>query len=178
MREEVIPLYAQAVISLNFDGEIKEVLIFDYLDPELYYFNLKRDKTKFEKEKMSLWKRMQGFIDKETAFLNGEEVFSVIEQVEIGFRGRKETPFILFLISTLAPLKEGENIYEVFYENETLDYDVFSIWFFPLRTEITEVISNLKHFTEKNFLIFHGRKGTELEGYEKICFNIKKEGFC
>ncbi len=174
MNEEIEPIYATSYTSLSREGEVKEILIYDYWDPEEYYFNLSQDKKSLNKEIERVWKNLQEYINSEKTTVNDEPLETTVEYANIGFRGNEKQPYIYFLMFSEARFRAGENTYEVKYEREELEYDALSIWSFPAGSKVIEAESDLRYVISGNYLIFTGRKGDVLSGHEKICFLLPK----
>jgi len=172
---EVRPVYAQATFFVGL-GYIAYYLIFDYVDPLGYYDAVLRNERLFDEEVGKLWANMQSFLDEEEVVVNGERVRPRVVMIDIGFRGSKKRPFIVFAIRFRAPVRPGLNVYENRYEPEVAEYDYAAYWIFPPGTKVLEVDMGSGgeswDIVGKNIVAIYGRKGKRSGGYEKIVFEI------
>jgi len=171
--EDITPVYAQGFYIVS-RGVVNMVIIFDYVDRGQYYHSLlRRGGDALAREISTVWENMQRFMDEEIVRINGERVRPVIHDVYIGLRGAPTRPYITFLGSFPAPLREGENLYENYYEEEVADYDYEAVWVFPQGVEVLEW-----HFggevetPEPNILRVRVAKGTNVGGREYIKFRL------
>ncbi len=173
--KEVKPVYAQGLFFVGF-GYISYYLVFDYHDPLGYYEAVVRDPRLFDSEVAKLWANMQGFLDEEEVVVNGERVRPRVVMIDIGFRGSKRRPFIVFAIRFRAPIKPGRNVYENRYEPEVPEYDYVAYWVFPPGTRVLEVDmgggGEEWDVVGKNIVAIYGRKGRKTGGYERIVFDM------
>jgi len=172
--EDVVPVYAQGFYVVN-PGVVNMIIIFDYLDRGQYYAKLlKRGGEELAREVSTVWENMQKFMDEEIVKINGQRVRPVIREVYIALRGNPTRPYITFLGDFPAPLREGENLYENYYEEETAEYDYEAVWILPHGAEVLEW-----HFggevetPEPNILRVAVAKGTHVGGREYIKFRWK-----
>ena len=178
---EVTPVYAQGLFFVGL-GYISYYLVFDYHDPLGYYDAVVRNPRLLEEEVGKLWANMQSFLDEEEVVVNGERVRPRVVMIDIGFRGSRKRPFIVFAIRFRAPIKPGMNVYENRYEPEVAEYDYVAYWIFPPETKVLEVDMGRGgeewDIVGKNIVAIYGRKGRKTGGYEKIVFEMPSyEGF-
>ncbi|MEM1645950.1 MAG: hypothetical protein QXL96_08830 [Ignisphaera sp.] len=179
--KHVEPVYAQGFFYVSL-GYISYYLVFDYNDPYGYYETVLRDEKLFNDEVSKLWANMQSFLDDEQVVVNNVKVKPRIVMIDIGFRGSKRRPTIVFCIRFKAPIKIGLNIYENRYEPEVVEYDYVAYWVFPPSSRILKVDMGSGgeewDIVSKNILVIYGYKGRKTGGYEYIEFEIKdKYGF-
>lgn len=172
--EEIKPVYAQGFYIMNV-GVTNMVIIFDYVDRGQYYYRLLRQGgEELSRELSTLWDNMQKFMDEEIVRINGERVRPVVVDVYVGLRGAPTRPFIVFLGYFPSPLREGENVYENYYEEEVAEYDYEAVWVLPRGAEILEWYFNGSVETpEPNILRVYVEKGTRVGGREGIKFKLK-----
>ncbi len=175
---QVEPIYAQGFFFVGI-GYIAYYLVFDYHDPLGYYDAVLRDEKLFEQEIGKLWANMQSFLDEEEVVVNGVRVRPRVVLIDIGFRGSRKRPFIIFGIRFRAPIKPGLNVYENRYEPEVAEYDYVAYWIFPPGTRVLEVDMGRGgedwDVVGKNIVAIYGRKGRRTGGYEKIVFELPHE---
>ncbi len=171
---EPIPLYAQGFFHLRADGLVDQIVVFDYYDPGNYYYKLMKDFTKLDKELERLRNNMQYFLDQERVLINGEDTNPRVKHVEIGFRGRKDLAYIMFIINFSGKIFEGINTYENIYEEEEAEYDYTVYWLFPVNAKVIEADVGVKYkvYNEGRILYFKVPKGTRVGGYERIVFEV------
>lgn len=174
MSEEVKPIYAQAFFNVS-KGFIVYYLLFDYIDPKLYYHNLIKDEAKFEEEMNRVYYNMQNFLNQERIRVNGHKCEANVLMVDLGFRGSHDRPYLVFLIGFEIMLKEGLNVYENEYEPEIIEYDYVAYWNFPSNCKIKEVEMKEEYeIVNDRILVIYGRKGKYSSGYEMISFFMKE----
>jgi len=157
---------------------ISYYLVFDYNDPYGYYDIVLRDEKLFNEEVSRLWANMQSFLDDEQVVVNSIRVRPKVNMIDIGFRGSKKKPYIVFCIRFRAPIKIGLNIYENKYEPEIVEYDYVAYWVFPPGSRIIKVDMGFGDeewdIVGKNILAIYGYRGKRTGGYEHIEFEIKE----
>jgi len=173
--KEVTPVYGQGLFFVGL-GYIAYYLIFDYYDPLGYYDTILRNEQLFNEEISKLWANMQSFLDEEEVIVNGVRVRPRIVMIDLGFRGSKKRPFIVFTIRFRAPIRIGKNVYENRYSSEVAEYDYVAYWIFPPGTKVLEVDMGKGDeewdVVGKNIVAIYGKKGKRTGGYEKIVFEI------
>ncbi len=171
---EPTPLYAMGFFVMHETGLVDQVIIFDYYDPDHYYYELSKKPKELEKEKALLMENMQYYLDQEKVLINGEEAPPQVTHVEIGFRGRPELPYIIFLIEFRGELKKGLNSYVNIYEEETAEYDYMVTWLFPENARVIRAELGVPYNIESGgrSLVFKVKKGTRVGGREAIYFKI------
>lgn len=175
--KHVEPVYAQGFfyVSLNY---ISYYLVFDYHDPYGYYDTVLRNEKLFNEEVAKLWANMQSFLDEEQVIVNNVRVRPRVSMIDIGFRGSRRRPYIVFCIRFKAPIKIGVNVYENKYEAEVVEYDYVAYWVFPPGSRIIKVDMGSGDeewdIIGKNILAIYGYRGKRTGGYEYIEFEIKE----
>lgn len=171
----VEPLYAQGFFYVSI-GYISYYLVFDYSDPYEYYNTILKNKKLFDEETSRLWANMQSFLDEEQVLVNGVRVYPRVVMIDIGLRGSRKRPTIIFCIRFKAPVKYGVNIYENRYEAEVIEYDYVAYWVFPPSSRILRVDMGQGDeewdIVSKNILAIYGYRGRKTGGYEYIEFEI------
>lgn len=175
--KHVRPLYGQGFfyVSTNY---ISYYLVFDYDDPYGYYEAILKDRRLFDEEVSKLWANMQNLLNEEQVVINSIRVFPKVIMIDIGFRGSRRRPYIVFCIRFRAPIKIGVNVYENRYQSEVVEYDYVAYWVFPPGSRILKVDmgqgGEMWDIVSKNVLAIYGFKGRTTGGYEYIEFEITK----
>jgi len=172
--EEVFPIYAQGFFVVCRGGLFHQILVFDYYDPGHYYMDLLSKPELFEGELERLGLNMQRYLDEEEIYINGKPSKPQVESVDVTFRGTPVRPSVVFTITFRGKLHRGRNVYEEYYEAETLEYDYEAYWLFPPGVKVLEVKVDTKYeiLEPGNRLIIWGGKGEKVSGYEMIAFKI------
>ncbi|MEL9908195.1 MAG: hypothetical protein QXP97_00160 [Desulfurococcus sp.] len=168
------PLYGMGFFHVLKSGWINEVVIFDYHDPDHYYHGLTSDELVEEKE--ALAKNMQFYLDMEEVKLNGKPCFPRVIDVDIGFRGSIEYPYIVFIIVFKGELKPGVNVFEDIYEEETVEYGYRVYWMLPETGRFIEADLGVPYTITGGgrLLVFNVEPGVKVRGYEKIVFEVER----
>ncbi|ADV65229.1 hypothetical protein Desmu_0926 [Desulfurococcus mucosus DSM 2162] len=155
-------------------GWIDETVVFDYYDPDHYYASLTRDELLEEKE--ALARNMQFYLDLEDVRLNGKPCFPRVLDVDVGFRGSMDHPYVVFTIVFKGELVEGVNVFEDRYEEEVAEYGYRVYWILPPTGRFTEVDVGVPYMLSANnrILVFTVDAGVRVRGYERIVFEIEK----
>ncbi len=174
MSKEPEPIYAQGYFIVHRIGLFNQIVIFDYYDPDQYYWGVLRNASRLKREQETLMKNMQYFLDQEKVLINGVETKPVVKNVEIGIRGKPTLSYIVFYIEFEGELVKGLNIYENLYEEEVSEYDYVVYWIFPWNIRVVEADVGVQYsvLNDGRLLIFHVPKGTRVGGYEKIVFEV------
>lgn len=173
--KQIEPMYGQGLFFVGWNY-IAYYLVFDYHDPLGYYDTILRNERLFNEEVNKLWVNMQSFLDEEEVVINGVRVRPRVVMIDIGFRGSKRRPYIVFAIRFRAPIKLGRNVYENRYESEIAEYDYVAYWIFPPGSKVLEV--NMGQGDEewdivgKNIVVIYGYRGKRTGGYERIVFEM------
>jgi hypothetical protein len=171
--DTVVPIYAQTFFCGSREGIIKQILQFDYHDPECFYKNLELNERELDSELSKIGTNMQLFLDEEINKINGEIVKPEVKLIDLGFRGDIDTmPYITFLIEFSGKFNKGLNEYISITPEEKLDYNCRSIWSFIEDTRIIKVKSAMNYEILENNIIFWADKGKTLGGEELIRFII------
>ncbi|ABN69539.1 conserved hypothetical protein [Staphylothermus marinus F1] len=176
MSDNITPLYAHGYFYMHETGLVDQVIVFDYWDPDRYYWKLLSKPMKLEEERMFLANNMQYYLDQEKVLINGVEAPPKVVDVEIGVRGKPEIAYIVFLIEFKGELKEGLNIYENIYEEEEAEYEYIVYWFMPENARIVKAELGVPYRVEPNgrVLFFRVKPGTRVGGREAIYFEVKQ----
>ncbi len=168
------PIHAQGFFSVSRRGDINQIIIYDYYDPDYYYLRLAHRPIEYEKEITRLASNMQYFLDQEEIIVNGQRVRPIVKTVSIEHRGVAEIAYITFIVYFKGKFRKGLNTYENKYEAETAEYDYEVYWIFPPRSRIVEVdiAADYEVLGDNNILLFWVRKGDRINGYEKIVFEL------
>ena len=165
------PINGYGFFVVSESGVFTHVIIFEYLDKELQYYNLIKDEVRRAEELAILRENMQEFLNEEEVLINGERSYMRVEDVEVGFAGNKHLPYIQYIVRFLGSLKKGVNVYEDRYSPERTTYRYSVAWLFPPGTEVLEVKLGTKSVIKKGHILYvEVPKGTYLNGHEKIVF--------
>ncbi len=168
------PIHAQGFFNVSRRGDINQVIVYDYYDPDYYYLRLTHRPIDYEKEIARLASNMQYFLDQEEIIINGQRVHPTVKTVSIEHRGIAEIAYITFIIYFKGKFRKGLNTYENKYEAEIAEYDYEVYWIFPPRSRVVEVdiSADYEVLGDNNVLLFWVRKGDVINGYEKIVFEL------
>ncbi len=179
MSEEVVPVYAEGIHVFDLTGNVWLVLIFEYRDPKMYYYNLlKTNMEALFEELETIMNNMQKFLDEEIIKINNERARPQVKDIILGFRGSYHRPYIEFYINFRGPIKPGINRYDNFYEEETAEYDYEILWIFPegVRVRSYHIAGDGRVLgTTDNILVVHVKKGTKVGRHEWIEFEVPEE---
>ncbi len=170
--KEPQPVYAEGFFHLRRTGLVDQVVVFDYYDPDRYYYRVLRHKLRLKQEKENLMNNMQYYLDMERVLINGKDANPRVIHVDIGLRGKPENPYIVFLIEFKGELVRGLNTYENIYEEEVAEYPYTVYWIFPEDSAPVEAEVGVPYRIAGRILYFHVPRGTHVGGYEKIVFEI------
>ncbi len=168
------PIHGHAFFTLDYAGGFAQLLIFDYYDPEKFYYGLLRDEDEYDSAMDGLLASMNELLRTEEIWVNSVRVYPEALTVNLDFRGEAEKPTISFYIEFKGKLNPGaENVYECRYEPGPAEYDYEVYWFFPAGSRIVEVVTDTDYEVYgERFLVFWARKGDQYGGYEKIEFTL------
>ncbi len=174
MSSAVRPLYGQGTFVVCENGYVTQEVIFDYIDKELYYWNLLGNEDKLNEELNRVANNMQSFIDEEIVKINGRKVYPKVSWVDLGFRGSENRPYIVFYINFKGDLRRGVNIYENIYEPEHVEYDYTVTWVFTGSLKVLGAYLGVEYdiLADGKILTFSTYKGFNTPGYEKIEFRL------
>jgi len=173
VNDNVRPLFAQTFFCGSKSGVIKQILQFDYYDPECYYKNLISNEKELDRELTKLSTNMQIFLNEETNIINEQQIYPEVKLIDIGFRGEVDTmPFITWVIEFSGKFKKGLNIYKAITPEEKLEYNCRSIWSFPENTRIIRIDTKMLYEIMGNHIIFWANKDQVIGGKEQINFVI------
>ncbi len=160
-------------MTISRDGEFYQVIYYDYEDLAGEYFaQLEGDEAFSQEEVGLLHENMQGFLDEERNLLNGKRVYPEVKVVDIDFRDRRH-PFHCFVINFAGEMQSGLNTYRSELPPEDpLEYTIHSVYQFPQRTKIQEVITKMHYQVVGNLILFWASKGQSLGMLEEITFQL------
>ncbi|MEM3927178.1 MAG: hypothetical protein QXU13_06345 [Desulfurococcaceae archaeon] len=172
---EPIPVHGMGLFLLRESGFIEQIVIFDYYDPGRYYKEIVKDPRKLDEEKSTIARNMQFYLDLEKVEINHKPSYPRVLDVEIGFRGNYENPYIMFFIIFHGMLRKGLNIYENWYEEEVTEYDYEVYWIMPPKARILKADLGVPYelLNQGRILKFEVSKNTKIRGYERIEFEIE-----
>ena len=172
--ESIKPVHGHSFFTLDYSGRFAQILVFDYYDPERYYYGLLHDEERYRSTMNGLLASMNELLGEEEVKVNGDIVRPEALTVNLDFRGEAEKPAITFYIEFEGSLNPGgENIYECRYEPGAAEYDYESYWFFPSGSRILEVVTDTDYEVYgERFLVFWARRGDRYGGYEMIRFRL------
>ncbi len=173
-REEVLPIHGQGFFTVDRNGLVYQVVVFDYYDPNEYYASLVHRPIDYRREMERLYASMQALLDSEKVVVNGERVYPEVYSVSFEHRGDPSLVYITFIIMFQAPIRRGENVYENWYEEEEAEYDYEVYWVFPPGSLVEEVTTRTEYevLGDDNIVLMWARKGDKVGGYERIKFTI------
>ncbi len=172
--DRVKPVHGHAFFTINYSGAFSQILVFDYHDPDRFYYSLLHDDEKYRSTMEELLASMNQLLSQEEIRVNGEKVEAEALTVNLDFRGKAEKPAITFYIEFDGKLKPGEeNVYECSYEPGTAEYDYEVYWLFPDGSRIISVKTSTEYeIYGGRFLVMWARRGDKYRGYEKIVFTL------
>ncbi|NVM02471.1 MAG: hypothetical protein HWN67_09065 [Candidatus Helarchaeota archaeon] len=172
--EDVTPIYAYAYFNVARNGEIHQLLQYDYYDPDEFYANLCHEENQkdFNDEIEKLWNNMENFLGEEKNYINNKKVVPKVVHVDIGHRGSQNLPYITWLIDFKGEFKtdrNSKNIYRTWTPKEKLEYDCHCIWHFPEGTKI-KIKTSMSFEIINNLIILWARKSDFIGGDEEFTF--------
>jgi len=174
MRDRIEPIHAHSFFTIDLNGSFNQVLIFDYLDRDEYYYSLLKDEERYLDEMGRLLASMNSLLKDEVIKINERRVEAEALTINLDFRGSANYPTISFYIEFRGDLIYGErNIYECIYDPGVAEYDYEAYWIFPRGSRVIDVESSTSFevFGER-FLVMWARRGDKYSGYEKIVFEL------
>jgi len=174
MSDKVKPLHGHAFFTISYSGAFSQILVFDYHDPDKFYYSLLHDDEKYQSTMEKLLASMNQLLSQEEIRLNCEKVEAEALTVNLDFRGEAERPSIFFYIEFKGRLNRGgRNVYECRYEPGTAEYDYEVYWILPEGSKILDVITSTEYEVYGDrFLVMWARIGDRYDGYEKIVFTL------
>ena len=167
--DNIIPIFAHAFFCGSKEGNIKQVLQFDYHDPNCFYKEIEQNEREFNKELNKLSLNMQSFLDEEKNYINNQQVYPKVKFIDIEFRV-DTMPFITWIIEFEGIFKKGINEYLAITPEEKLDYNCRSIWSFTSKTRIIKVETRMIYEINENHIVFWANKDDIIGGKELIRF--------
>ncbi len=169
---EIEPLSAIGFINVSSNLEFYQIIVFEYLDMERYYFNLVEDIERFEEELYHLKNSMQRILDKEEIVVNDIRAKPKVIGVDLGFKEEPEEPYFTYFIYFKGKIRRGEeNYYENIYDTLTAEYPFTAYWFFSPRFKVKRVdASGDVQIYGKNIIVIKVQEGEKISGYERIIF--------
>lgn len=170
---KVEPIHAHSFFTISLGGAFSQILTFDYLDREHYYYKILENEEAYRGELGNLLASMNKILEEEEIRVNGESVKAEALTVNLDFRGAAELPTLVFYIEFSGKLRKGINSYECWYEEGVAEYDYEIYWFFPKRFKIIEVdFSGEYEVLAGRLLVIWVRRGERYRGYERIVFKL------
>jgi len=171
---EVTPIYGLGMFFVRESGLVEQIVVFEYHDPGGIYKSIVSSERELEREKKRLAQNMQYYLDQEDVRINGKPVYPRVVDVEIGFRGDQNYPYITFFILFAGELKAGLNVYEDAYEPEKAEYAYRVYWVLPTRARVLRADVGVTYsiLGGGRILTFSVEKGTNIRGYERIEFEM------
>ncbi|HDD66924.1 MAG TPA: hypothetical protein ENG52_04815 [Nitrososphaeria archaeon] len=178
MSARIKPLHGHAFFTINYSGAFSQILVFDYYDPDRFYYSLLHDDEEYRSTMEELLASMNQLLSQEEIRVNGEKTEAEALTVNLDFRGEAEKPAITFYIEFDGKLKPGgENAYECSYEPGVAEYDYEVYWILPNGSRITSVETSTEYeIYGGRFLVMWARRGDRYSGYEKIVFILPSLG--
>ncbi len=166
------PIYAHG-FHIWTGTHVQLVIVFDYRDREgKYYEIIRKGGRDLAEELRMLMYNMQQFLDEEIVKVNDVRVKPRVVDVAVGVKGDVRRPYIEYIIVFEAPLRNGDNRYEVYYEEEVAEYDYEIAHIFPPNTSIIGWEMAGSAVASGNILRVHVGKGTRVGGRETIQFRV------
>jgi len=174
MSNRIKPLHGHAFFTINYSGAFSQILVFDYYDPDKFYYSLLHDDEKYRSTMEELLASMNQLLSQEEIRVNGERAEAEALTVNLDFRGEAEKPAITFYIEFDGKLKPGEeNVYECSYEPGVAEYDYEVYWILPDGSRVISVKTSTEYeIYGGRFLVMWARRGDRYDGYEKIVFTL------
>lgn len=175
MLENLVPIHALGLFIVNVNGDVNQIVIFDYYDEnrKCALSLMKASPIELRRLRERLISIMQDIVDEEVLEFNGNRVFPEVKHVEIVLKNHLDIVSIYYIIYFKAKLKSGVNIYEDHYEATKATYDYEAYWIFPFGVKVKDVVMNGEvRLLADNMVAVYVRKGTRLSGYEKIIFEM------
>jgi hypothetical protein len=163
------PIFASSIITITSMGYFLQYLTYDYHENTgEYYERIKEDDEFYLKELDTIFLNMQSFMEELPNSINGHITIPQVVHAEIDFKN-KNLPFYYWVLEFHGPLKLGMNQYESTMSNETLDYDVNSIYLFDRTLLPVSVKSSLHYeiFRKERMVKYWGYKG-EIVGPKEV----------
>jgi len=172
MEDRVRPIHALCFFTVSLLGNINQLIVFDYYDPDKYYASL-IERELIDEELEAIASKMQDYLDEEKVLINGKRVYPELRYIDLAFRGSLKRPSLYFIIHFKGDFKTGINVYEDYYDREIAEYDYEFYWIFPPGVVIKDIIvDGIYSRIGDNILAVYVDKGTEISGFEKIVFEI------
>ncbi len=173
----IVPIYAQGIHVMDSLGNVVLVIVFDYVDKNMYYAKLiKRGGDDLINELKDVMNNMQRFLDQEVIEINGHRTRPFVQDVHLGFRGSPRRPYLEFYVTFSGPLREGVNRYDNWYEEEIAEYDYEILWVFPKSSRVVDysIAGRGLILGQGNILLVHVSRGTKVGAHEWIEFELKR----
>ena len=167
------PISALGFFAVSRRLEVKQIVVFDYIDASGEYAKLMEDEEAAQRELRTLAANMQRFLDSEEVVINGQRVRPRVVGVDVGFRGSPEDVYIVFFIRFKGKPVKGDNYYENIYEDEVAEYPIAAYWVFPPRSRVRSVeMSGEVVILRPNIVAVKIQEGERIHGYERIVFTL------
>jgi len=169
----IIPVHAESYFIVERNGTFNQILKYQYLDPEEYFYKLIHRPREYYNEINRLYSVIKEILREEKVLINGQQVNLDVKFVNIDFIGYVDLPYIVYFIKFKGALKRGINVFEDYYDKTVAEYDYEVYWFFPERTKILEVyVDGDYDLVSNNKLFIWVRKGDRMSGCERIVFKL------
>ncbi len=172
MDSRVKPLFASSYFAISNTLQVYQVVCYDYADPDGYYERILQDSDAFKQEVENLCTNMQGFLDAEQVFINGQRVEQKILHVDIGLRGAADVPYLKWVIFFQGQVQPGINTLASDVEEEVSEYDIEVLYLWPPETQINKVVTPMDFEIRGPLLLVWSRKGDVVGGYEEVSFEF------
>lgn len=176
--DPLIPLRGASVIDVrpasNATIQFSQLLTYEYEDrsPALqYHHDVTRVHGFADRERATLARNLQGFLDDEINVVNGQRAWPVVHQVGITFNRGRRFPSFSWQVSWQGPDagQGAAQAYEARVEPATLEYDVKSTYNFPAGSQVVEITSSLAWTNDPpNIIEYTARKGERVGRVEAI----------
>ena len=107
-KSEIKPIHGQSFFTLSYNGVFQQILIFDYFDPDKFYYRILHDEESYQAEMQKLLNSMNQLLSREEIRINGERVEAEALTINLDFRGEAEKP----TISTPKPSSAASDVYK------------------------------------------------------------------
>ncbi len=174
------PVHAQGYYSVTPLGNlwnVIEIVNYYYYDEEGELSSKVHRPLEYREEILRAWNNMQEELDKEEVKLNGKRTRVLVRNVSLEFVGFREIPYFTFVLEFSGPKVEGVNCFENAFERGKAEYDYEAFWTLPPGYRFVEAVTSCEYDLpdeEGRILMLWCRKGDEIRGYERICWEASR----
>ena len=144
------PIFASSIITITASGHFLQHLTYDYQEETgKYYARIMEDDDFYLEELDNISWNMQSFMEDLPNTINDHTIIPKVVHAEIDFK-IETLPYFYWILKFNGPLKFGLNQYESIMSEETLDYDITSIYLFDDTLQPVSVQSSLHYEVMKN----------------------------